>query len=71
MKVAQELITFIFEDFVEVGLQFFYFENYTYMPNDTLTYFNAIFMIYKALEVTVRMIKELKDWRRHDKESFW
>ena len=73
MKVAQELITFILEDFVEVGLQFFYFEKYNYMPNDTLSYINAIFMIYKALEVTVRMIIRMKEeWNDeyYGKESF-
>ena len=71
MKLAQELITFIFEDFVEVGLQFFYFEKYSFMPNDTIVYLNASFMIYKALELTVRMIMIMKkDWN-DKKESFW
>ena len=70
MKVAQEFITFLLEDFVEVGLQFFYFEKYSFMPNDTLVYFNALFMIYKALELTVRIIIELIDWRNYGKESF-
>ena len=70
MKLAQELITFIFEDFVEVGLQFFYFEKYSFMPNDTIVYLNASFMIYKALELTVRMIMIMKkDWN-DKKESF-
>ena len=62
------------EDFAEVGLQFFYFEKYSFMPNDTIVYFNALFMIYKALEITVRMIIEMKeDWNDEDygKESFW
>ena len=69
MKVAQEFITFLLEDFVEVGLQFFYFEKYSFMPNDTLVYINALFMIYKALELTVRgIILMKKDWE--DEESF-
>ena len=69
MKVIQEMITFLLEDFVEVGLQFFYFEKYSFMPNDTIVYINALFMIYKALELTVRMIIWMKeDWI--DKESF-
>ena len=72
MKVIQELITFLLEDFVEVGLQFFYFEKYTYMPNDTLSYFNALFMVYKALELTVRMIIWMKEgWKDDTTESFW
>ena len=71
-KFYQELVTFIMEDFVEVGLQFFYFEKYTYMPNDTLSYFNALFMTYKALEVTVLVIIWMKEeWKENDKESFW
>ena len=78
MIVAQELIAFILEDFVEVGLQFFYFEKFSFMPNDTFVYFNAIFMIYKALELAVRIIivaKELWNdelWNHEDftKESF-
>ena len=74
MKVAQELITFMLEDFVEVGLQFFYFEKFSFMPNDTIVYINAFFMIYKALELTVRMIMLMKEeWKDEDygKESFW
>ena len=73
MKVIQELITFLLEDFVEVGLQFFYFEKYSFMPNDTIVYINAIFMIYKAFEITVRMIIFMKEeWYDEfgDKESF-
>ena len=76
MKASQELITFLSEDFVEVGLQFFYFEKYSFMPNDTIVYINAFFMIYKALELTVRMIIRMKEifYDRYEyirKESFW
>ena len=76
MKGIQELITFLLEDFVEVGLQFFYFEKYLFMPNDTIVYINALFMIYKALELTVRMIIIMKlDWNDDsnwiNEESFW
>ena len=60
MKLAEAALSFIFEDFVEVGLQFFYFEKYALMPNDLLVYFNAVIMVLKALELTVRMILELK-----------
>ena len=61
MKLAEAAWSFILEDFVEVGLQFFYFEKYTLMPNDLLVYFNAVIMVLKALELTVRMILELKN----------
>ena len=67
------MVTFILEDFVEVGLQFFYFEKYTYMPNDILSYFKASFMICKALEPTVRVIMYvIKEWNDewNVKESF-
>ena len=73
MKVIQELITFLLEDFVEVGLQFFYLEKYSFMPNDTIVYINAFFMIYKALELTVRMMIFMKKrWNDDDfdEESF-
>ena len=73
MKVYQELITFLLEDFVEVGLQFFYFEKYSFMPNDTMVWFNALFMVLKALELTVRMSIAMKENWNVDvsKESFW
>ena len=61
MKLAEAAVSFILEDFVEVGLQFFYFEKYALMPNDLLVYFNAVIMVYKALELTIRMILELKN----------
>ena len=70
MKFIQELITFVLEDFVEVGLQFFYFEKYAFQPDNTI-YVNALFMIIKALELTVRMIIMMKeDWNNDSKESF-
>ena len=70
MKGSEELITFLLEDFVEVGLQFFYFEKYSFMPNDTIVYFNALFMIYKALELTVRMIMWMNERWYVRQESF-
>ena len=71
MKVIEELISFILEDFVEVGLQYFYFEKYSFLPNDTLVYFNASFMVLKALELTIRMIMWMKEeWTDEDEESF-
>ena len=71
MKASQELITFLLEDFVEVGLQFFYFEKFSFMPNATMVYINAIFMILKALELTLRGIIVIKeDWKDDGKDSF-
>ena len=74
MKLAEECISFILEDFVEVGLQYFYFEKYSFLPNDILVYFNASFMVLKALELTIRMVKFMKEswtsWTRCELESF-
>ena len=61
MKVKQEIITFFLEDWVEVGLQFFYFEKYSFMPDNTVI-FNAVFMIVKAVELTVRVLI----WKKED-----
>ena len=61
MKLAEAAVSFILEDFVEVGLQFFYFEKYALMPNDLLVYFNAVIMVLKAFELTVRMILVVKN----------
>ena len=71
MKGLQEFISFMLEDFAAVGLQFFYFEKYSFMPNDTIVYINALFMIYKALELTVRMIIAMKEHWNDELESFW
>ena len=66
MKLAESALSFILEDFVEVGLQFFYFEKYALMRNDLLVYFNAVIMVLKALELTVRMILDIKNnWNPH------
>ena len=70
MKLAEAALSFILEDFVEVGLQFFYFEKYALMPNDLLVYFNAVIMVLKALELTVRMILQLKEQWHPDFDGF-
>ena len=56
IKLVEALLSFLFEDFVEVGLQFFYFEKFTFLPGDSLVYFNAIFMLVKAIELATRNI---------------
>ena len=53
LKTWEGIISFILEDFVEIGLQYFYFEKFQF-ANDTLTYINAGFMIVKGFELTVR-----------------
>ena len=70
MKAMQELITFLLQDFVEVGIQFFYFEKYSFLPDNTV-YINAVFMVLKALELTMRVIILIKEyWNDESKESF-
>ena len=71
MKLFEGGISFILEDFVAVGLQYFYFEKYEFKPSDSFVIFNSIFMILKALELTYRMIMWIKqDWADDDKGSF-
>ena len=70
MKLLEGGISFILEDFVAVGLQYFYFEKYEFKPSDSFVIFNSVFMILKALELTYRMIKWMKDEWTDDKGSF-
>ena len=56
MKLQETCLSFILEDFAVIGLQFFYFEKYYFMGNDVFVYFNAFFMVVKALEFAVRII---------------
>ena len=70
MKLYEGGISFILEDFVAVGLQYFYFEKYEFKPSDSFVIFNSVFMILKALEVTYRMIMYMKEYWGHDKGSF-
>jgi len=67
VKLLEGAISFILEDFVEVGLQYFYFEKYEFKPSDSFVIFNSIFMVLKALEVTYRMIMWMKEnWTDDD-----
>ena len=71
MKSVETSLSFIFEDFVQVGLQFFYIEKFAFMPNDLLVYFNAAIMILKALALTYRIWKYGSWSMKYDQESFW
>ena len=71
MKLYEGAISFILEDFVAVGLQYFYFEKYEFKPSDSFVIFNSVFMILKALEFTYRMIMMMKEeWVDESKGSF-
>ena len=65
MKISEAAISFILEDFVESGLQYFYFEKFQFLPSDTFVIFNSVFMVLKALEITIRTIMYMKEdnWR--------
>ena len=55
-KNVEALLSFIFEDSVEVALQFYYFEKFLFLPGDVLVYFNGIFMLLKAIKMATRNI---------------
>ena len=65
LKTLEGILSFILEDFVEMGLQYFYFEKYQF-ANDLLTYINAGFMVVKGFELTARGVMVLSP----DQESF-
>ena len=69
-KLFEGGISFILEDFVEVGLQYFYFEKYEFKPSDSFVIFNSVFMILKALELTYRMIMWMKEYWYDDDEWY-
>ena len=67
MKLLEGAISFILEDFVAVGLQYFYFEKYEFKPSDSFVIFNSVFMVLKALGLTYRMIMWMKErWTDDD-----
>ena len=68
LKTLEGIVSFILEDFVEVLLQYFYFEKFQF-ANEKLTYINAVFMIAKGIELTVRGMMVLKDVMS-EQESF-
>ena len=60
LKTLEGILSFILEDFVEIGLQYFYFEKYQF-ANDLLTYINAGFMVVKGFELAVRGVMVSKE----------
>ena len=71
VKTFDWILSFILKDFVEVGLQFFYFEKYQFL-NDTFTNINAGFMVVKTFDLAVSwMIVIIKQWiDEQDQEKF-
>ena len=60
LRIWENYISFIYEDFVAIGLQYFYFEKYTFQSGDSFVYFNAVFMIFKTLTYCAMEIMKLK-----------
>ena len=68
LKFLENFISFIYEDFVAIGLQYFYFEKYTFQSGDSFVYFNAVFMIFKTLSyVTTEVMKLKRIWTANKK----
>ena len=62
--LGEETISYVFEDFVEVGIQFFYFEKYQFLPIDIFVIINLVFMILKAIYVIFTIIYYMrKKWK--------
>ena len=74
VKTLDGILSLVFEDFVEIGLQYFYFEKYQFL-NDTFAHINAGFMVVKTFELFVRPIfslfipEEEDDWVQMKKEK--
>ena len=60
-KFLESGVSFAFEDFVQVGLQFFYFEKYLIIGSPFM-YVNATFMVYRAGEFTIRVLMMWRNW---------
>ena len=72
LRFSENITSFLFEDFVEVGLQYFYFEKYTFLPGDTFVYFKAIYMILMAVEYSIRTMILLKEsWNDFDVKEWF
>ena len=68
-KLGEETVSYVFEDFVEVGIQFFYFEKYQFRPVDVFVIINLVFMILKEIYFICTIINYMrKKWSQ--KESF-
>ena len=74
LKFFEHFFSFVYEDFAAIGLQYFYFEKYQFTSADGFIYFNAIFMVVKAVEFATRtVLKGLKVWNEQsnqEKERF-
>ena len=68
VKTFDWILSFILEDLVEVGLQFFYFEKYQFL-NDTFTNINAGFMVVKTFDLALSWMIVIIKQRKLDEED--
>ena len=67
LNSLEMLLSFVLEDFVQVGLQYFYFEKFFFLVDNWLIYINAGFMIVKAIKLTVRALILIKrEWNKDE-----
>jgi len=64
-KFLESGVSFFFEDFAQVALQYFYFEKFQ-MIGSRFMYFNAIFMVIKAFDFGFRVLMLLKKWWNYE-----
>ena len=60
-KCFEGITSFLLEDFAEVGLQYFYFEKFSF-KRDELVVLNALFMVMNALHITIRMLIFIREF---------
>ena len=68
-KFLESGVSFVFEDFVQVGLQYFYFERYL-LIGSPLMYVNAAFMIFKAVEFAIRVLMMWRKWWNYEERLY-
>ena len=68
VKAFDCILSFILKDFVEVGLQFFYFEKYQFLI-DTFTNINAGFMVVKTFDLALSWMIVIIKQRKLDEED--
>ena len=68
-KFLESGVSFVFEDFVQVGLQYFYFERYL-LIGSPLMYVNAAFMIFKAVEFAIRVLMMWREWWNYEERLY-
>ena len=69
VKTIDGILSLVLEDFVGIGMQYFFFEKYQFF-NDTFANINAGFMVVKTFELFMRPILSDVDWKEDWKECW-